>query len=406
MMKNKIVLRAIGLTVFLMQSSLLSFAATETSKPAQKAAQKTAWSKKMQQLYALLSELLSDSSSPTRFSAPKNRARIEKNVTELSRAAHSLGKDSPDADPTVRVLATLFADETKRAAQEFRRGNQEYSRTVIQGVSSYCIACHTRSNTGKQMQSLPLEPRGPELTILERGTFFAATRQYDRALAEFRKIIQNSALASQDPIAWERAIRYALAITVRVKSDPDLTLDIADRVLSTPGAPYFMKQDAAVWKKSVTTWKEEPVRHESTAAGLMAEATRLMDGARAQQQYPLDRSADVDYLRASAKIHDLMRKAPDGELLQQAFLMAGVTYEVLRTLNLGELNEIYYEACIRRDPQSPLARTCFERYEQSLYAGYSGSSGTHLPDDLRERLRTLKKMLPGEDAAPAVPAKP
>lgn len=360
----------------------------------------------MRELYALLSDILSDSSSSARFASPKNRARIGKNVTELASAAHSLGKGSPDADPTVRILASLFADETHRASQEFKRGNSEYARGILQGITSYCIACHTRSgNSGSEFASLPLEPHGTELSTLEKGTFFAATRQYDRALAEFRKLIENSGLASQDPISWERAVRYALAITVRVKNSPDLTLDIANRVLNTAGAPYFMKQDAAIWKKAIAQWKDEPARHEITAAGLYAEANRLMDRARAEQRYPLDRSADVDYLRASARIHELLRKAPDGELQQQAFLMAGASYEVLRTLNLGELNEIYYEACVRRDPKTEIARTCFERYEQSLYAGYSGSSGTHLPQDVRDRLAALRKLMQKDPATPT-PATP
>jgi hypothetical protein len=56
------------------------------------------------------------------------------------------------------------------------------------------------------------------------------------------------------------------------------------------------------------------------------------------------------------------------------------------------MHELYYEACVRELPHSSLAKRCYERYEQSVYVGYTGSGGTNIPDELQVILSELKKL--------------
>jgi hypothetical protein len=54
------------------------------------------------------------------------------------------------------------------------------------------------------------------------------------------------------------------------------------------------------------------------------------------------------------------------------------------------LHEFYYEACVRKAPKKPIAQSCYSRYEESIYAEYSGSGGTFLPDDVQAKLTELR----------------
>jgi hypothetical protein len=117
-----------------------------------------------------------------------------------------------------------------------------------------------------------------------------------------------------------------------------------------------------------------------------------MEQAKAIQRYPMDRTADLVYLRASASAHDFLQVALESEHLDQGLLLAGIAYEVLNPLKVGELHELYYEACIRRSPHQAIAVDCYRRYEQSVFFGYTGSLGTSLPDDVGMKLKELKKL--------------
>lgn len=398
-MKKVIVILGLGLAQAL---AILYVNGAETSlkketdkKTAQSTHSSGSWSQKMQSLSKTLAELMTDLSSDTRFETPANKKKIEEHAKTLSKLAHDLNKkgmNKPDLDPSVVMLSQVFSDEADHAYQELKRGHRSYARDRLRSLSGYCIACHTRTQSGPQFSNLPLNPTTEKLSTIEKGEFFTATRQFDRALQEFQGIVEDELAPARGSIEWERAARYALAIAVRVKKDPNFALGIVDRIIASKNAPYFFKQNAHEWKKSIQDWMNEATRKAQTEEGYRAEAMRLLTEAHKLQKYPMDRSGDVAYLRASAAIHEWMQLAPSNKNTNEAFLMAGICYEVLGPINLGELHEMYYEACVRQAPHTPTAEVCYQRYEQSIYAGYTGSGGTHLPSEIKSKVTNLESL--------------
>jgi hypothetical protein len=350
------------------------------------------WSQKMQGLYRTLADLLTDVSSDRRFNDPANRVRIQGEADKLSSLVHDLNKKgmvSLDVDPTVRFIAGLLGAETKRAAAELSRGNRIYARSILRSVPTYCIACHTRNATGPEFAELPFEPSSKSLTVFERGEFYAATRQFDRAQAEFKTVIEDPKTAATNVLDWKKAVQQSLAIAIRVKENPAQAQQIVETVLKMPHAPLSMMEDAKTWQTSITEWRNEGAHHTLTEEGLYSEVIRLMAKAHETQKYPMDRTADILYLRTSAAIHDLLQLAPNGMHSDEALLLAGITYEVLSPLDREELHEIFYGACVRKSPHTPIAEVCFRRLEADIILDYTGSSGTDMPADISERLRDL-----------------
>lgn len=353
------------------------------------------WDKKMRELYKTLASLLTDVTSDKRFKDPVNRRHIEGDASRLAALVHDLDQRSvrvPDADPTLRILVGMLGRETKRAVVELRRGNRDYARSILRTVPSYCIACHTRNPSGPQFTKLPFEPTQNSLTDLEQGEFFAASRQFDRAQDVFKKIILNVKQADVNHWDWSKAVHYALAIAVRVKKDPSQAIEIVQAVLDSPQAPLFMRENARSWKKSIVEWQTEPPHRANTEAGLRTEAMQLMARAREIQKYPMDRTADIVYLRASAAAHDLLQASGGGMYLGDALFLAGLSYEVLSPIQMEDLHDVYYEACIRQVPHTEMAELCYRRYEESMFSGYTGSLGTEIPGDIRKKSRELQRL--------------
>lgn len=368
------------------------------SAPSMGAEKPKAWAEKMKGLEATLRDLLIDLSSDERFASSAGMKRVEKNAEKLAKLAHEL-KDqkgaSPDADPSVQIIAGQFAREADHAYRTLTWGHRDYARDVLKSVTSYCMACHTRTNAGPSFKSGVLAPELQKLKTVERADFLASTRQFDAALAEYEKLAGEPQGPNDNPFEWERAVRSGIALAVRVNRDPDRALKIINQVLASPGAPYFLKDQASHWKQSIADWKAEKPRKDPTEDSLRDEALRLIAAAKGMQRFPADRSADVLYLRASSTVHDLMSLAPQGKHVTEALYLAGMSYEVLNDLNLWDQHEPYYLACILRSPHTELARQCYRQYEQSVYYGYTGSGGTHLPKEVREKLKDL-----GQLAAP------
>jgi cytochrome c553 len=360
------------------------------------------WQAKMRDLERTLQEMLIDVSSDERFNSPKNFKRIERNAEKLASLALELKSRkgaSPDADPSIPLIARQFAEDAGHASRALAWGHRAYARDQLRSMTGYCIACHTRSGGGPSFQSLVTAPAAEGLRGADRGDYFAAVRQFDRALEEYDRVISDSKIADEKSEQWERAVRAGLAIAIRVKKDPDRAASIVDRVLAAPQTALFFKENATSWKNQLTAWKKEPGTHPQTEEGYYVRAMRLISEAKAAQEYPMDRSADVLYLRASAAVHDLMTFAPNGAHATDALYLAGICYEVLDGLNLWDAHEFYYLACILKSPHTERARQCFRRYQESVHFGYTGSGGTHLPSDVRERLQELEGLAkPTNDA--------
>ncbi len=379
---------------------------------AQQGSEKT-WNKKMQNLYQTLTSLMTDISSDQKFNTPANFKRIEENTKTFAELAHDIsgitrdGKtasgekiEAPDSDPSIPMIAALFSDDTKRAYEALKSGHRDYARSILRTVTGYCVGCHSRNNKGPDFAKLSEKPEVKALTKLEHAEFFAATRQHDKAVSEFESIIADTNTIQNRPLEWEKAIRYALAISVRVKKDPDLALKIVNKILEPKDAPTFIRDYATIWKTSIQDWLKESSRKLMTEEGLYAESMRLIAKAKDTQRYPADRSADIYFLRVSSLIHDMLHISPDGPNSANGLLLLGISYEALRDLNLWSLHEFFYEACVRKAPHTDTARTCYKHYEQSMYQGYSGSGGFAIPKDVKMKLKELEGIASNETKKP------
>lgn len=358
------------------------------------------WAEQMQRLKGVLPELLVDVTSDKNFDNPKNADRILNNTKKLSELAHSLarmqeskGEGKPiDGDPTIGLISVLLDDEVQRAYSALKDGHRAYARRVLRSVSTYCVACHTRTDFGPNFPRLELKLETDALTQLELADIYAATRQFDRALAEYEKVASDPNAALTRSIEWEKAMKRALAIAVRVNHDPDRALKLVGKVVDSPHAATYFKAEAVAWQEGLRKWKKEATKKQASAPTALAEARRLIEQGRATQKYPADETGSVYYLRASAVLHEVMRQSLTADQLAQAFYLSGVAYEALQPLGLWTLPELYYESCIRKAPHSAVAESCFQRYEKNVYLGYSGSGGLALPQDVAKRIRDLQDL--------------
>jgi len=346
----------------------------------------------MQKLSKAMSVVLTNCSSEGRFCDKDNHTQIEEQLKSLSTLAHAMKEkdfSGDKADPTLSILSGYLSEEANAAYSAFKNGKPEYARGIVRSMLGTCIACHNRSNSGQPLEKLNLEPTDAHLKPIEQAEFYAGTRQFDRAEKEFLSIIENSEVASNDPYSWEHAIRQSLTIAIRVKKDPILAKKVIDTALTQKKAAYTTREDLTQWKKSIDQWIKEPKTTVKTEKGMLSEGSRLINEAHQLQKYPMDHSADVLYLRASAAYYSLIEAAPNGKNVSDALLMEGICNEVLSPLGLEDLHRLYYEACIKKSPHSPVAMECYRRYERSTIQGYTGSAGTAVPEEIKQKLLDL-----------------
>jgi hypothetical protein len=293
-------------------------------------------------------------------------------------------------DISLEKIGGLFAEQTKLAVKLFEKGEVADSRNQVLKIGQYCITCHTASNRGFNFIDATMGKYTTGMSTFERAEFLAATRRFDAAVNAYRQIIDDPVSAGS--LEWVKAVQRGMMIAIRYKEQPELALQLVQRALSNPNIPIYFRRDATMWKKGIEAWMREDKKEIETDEQSFTALQKLFESAKTHREYPADQGTNIDFLRATAAAHAYMGHFPQGKHTAEVLYYLGTGYEALTDLSLWPLHQNYYEACIHSAAHQPIAQKCYESYEESLYAGYSGSGGTFIPVEESQKLKELKKI--------------
>lgn len=328
------------------------------------------------------------------FEAPQNESRLKHDISQLDKISKAVSHADFKAqtDPSYGFLSEGFHDELGRSLDAFETGKKDYARYSLLNVTAYCIECHTRTASGPAFNSPDLSSTLKRLKPLERGEYLLSVRQFDGALEEFKNILKTEPDEKFNFYDYDRALRYAMAITVKFQNDPVKTEQVIQQISASAKIPYFLKQAASAWNASIDAWKREKASKKTSVKDRLDMIDLLVKRGRVAQQGVSDRSGDVEFLRALSEAHLLLMTKLTPDQMGRVLFRTGQAYESVRDLALWNLHENYYEACVRRVPHSKWSRQCYKSLQESVFIGYTGTSGTRIPPDVQARLSKLEKL--------------
>ncbi|MBC7420777.1 MAG: hypothetical protein H7328_08615 [Bdellovibrio sp.] len=314
-----------------------------------------------------------------RFNDPKNKSFLSTEIHKLAIETTEV-KHSPailSKDPTVRFVAVQFADELQRADENFSTGWHEYSRSQLVNVTSYCIECHTRLKDGPEFNSKrSSDSYMKKLAVQDRIELMIAFRQYDPAFNLVLETLKSIHPLSSVEIDAEQIARLGLLIAVQYKQDMTNAMRLSVSVERNKALPVFLQEKSREWKASIAQWK--PNENLQTLPAI--------------KKIIHQRKSEIEDMRAIAALLQYLTADLSDNELGEALLLAGESYESLNKISLVTLHENYYESCIYRVPQTKWGKACFNKLNESVTFGYTGSGGTHIPLEIQKRMRDLKRL--------------
>lgn len=354
------------------------------------------WSNKMHELSQVLSSLFPYVWSKEEFHNQNNFNVIESKIKQLSNLAHKVNDknkmESPDEDPAITFLARNFEADMSRAYDAFGSGSKEYARHSLAVATNHCINCHSRNQVGPQFETLSLNFDFTKLNPFARGEAYMATRQFKKAVAEYEKLAAREDLIAKYPFEMEKVLKRGLSVYIRVLDDPDGALLMVQNFLKHKDMPLFLEKQAQFWEKDLSAWKKEGKNKIWRSASYLKKMQELINDADHRDGLTGFDDPLVSYLRATALGHTYLAKYKSDPMLAEVLFHMGVCYESMQDLGYDSLSDDYYSQCIREKPHSPVAVKCLYRYEQNVFLGYTGSSGTHVPPEVRAQLRELREL--------------
>jgi hypothetical protein len=380
----------------IMQTNLLVIASLvflanckTTPKPETKA-----WNNEMQGMAKDVRELIPFLYDKAAFREEKNRSTISADLKSFSEHVHKItpkaGEKVSD-DPLVSFSLENLESDLKRSYQAFEANQVEYSRTVAKSSLNNCFRCHSVDQNGAATRWELQDLNQLELSPIEKSDLLVATRKYDQATKYMEGLIGSDDFLQNHPFDYESILRRYLALIIRAENAPSRALLEMDKVIAQ-NLPHYIQEQVQGWRVSLQKWIRETKKPNRKMTPLKQAAEHVKQAA-ALQTFPQDHAGDVEYLRATTILHDLLKRPLSAQDEAQAFFLLGKSYEVLDELGSWNLHEVYFEACVKKAPKSEFAKICYSRLENSIYQGYSGSSGTHIPPYEHDKLQMLKQMM-------------
>ncbi len=375
----------------------LALAACQAGAPA---AEETLDRATMTQIADALSRALPRSLEEDQLDDPEVRAELQASLDALAESAGRLEQHGRSREASFAYLSRSLAHDARVARERLAAGQDAEAQFVVRQLVADCMACHSRlpdlddSELGARLVAR-IDPQS--LPLRERVRVQVATRQFDAALAGYEQLFQDPAVPPGQLDLQGQLLEY-LNVSIRVKQDlrrPRLALE---RMAARPDVAEHLEEDLAAWVRALQELDDRPRVGDPGSA-----ARALVQDAGLEDVPAYDRRGYVHALLASSLLHQQLETAPpSGAELAELYYLLGLTAtRASRSLWLSEA-EVYLDTAVRTAPESPTAARAYALLEQEVLAGYTGSAGLQLPEDVDERLRELRSLI--EAAAPPADA--
>jgi len=367
-------------------------------RPAPEARQKTPPPEEvraiMGEVFAALRQVLPASLDEERFSDPARRGEIQAALSTLARHADALSVHRAARDPGFAFLSGSLARDAREIEGRYASGRFQEAAFSLQQMTEDCVACHSRlpSDDSELSERFLADVRIEALPLPERARLAMATRNFDAGLEAHEAMLASPEV---DPayLDLDGHLHDYLEIALRVRRDFERPARALEGFAARKDLPAALRSD-------VKGWIEDLGRPALRELSGFEDARSAVEEAEAGG---LDaRTLLVRYVCASGAFHRQLEagSAANARGAETYYWLGVIESRVGRSFWLSQ-TEPYLEAAIRLDPGGPRAEAAFERLEEFVVSGYSGSGGEQVPPEVQSWLDELSFLI---DAARARPS--
>ncbi|MCY4644039.1 MAG: hypothetical protein OXB88_05420 [Bacteriovoracales bacterium] len=286
-------------------------------------------------------------------------------------------------NPIFSPVAKIF----KENISEIKKGRQiqddSYARHRLKKINTLCISCHSqlprkqyskianqynaitdkyiRRNHDKAMLSYFLRDYSASVQYFKKE--FGETSNQDVSVVKTILKIYVENLEDE-----EKAAKYLQSISINKKTSNEIK-NLSKGWIQGLRQPFPQKNDTKSIKK------------------LIARVNNVKDN------FNINSSSALEAFRLKRTFNNYIARNPNTKFMPEILYSLGILTDRSNDLYLYSLGEMYLKKCVVNFPKSKIAKDCYTAYEDSVIFGFTGSSGTNIPSDVKKELRTLRSIV-------------
>ncbi len=292
---------------------------------------------------------------------------------------------------TRRITLNTIIEHLQQAENALNNNRQDYAINLLRSTTSLCMACHTQDNT---LRSLGTNKLVTFKTRFANAEFLYMTRSYPEALAAFQDYIQQRGQASYDKQSID-ALNHILVIYIQILDQPEEAMQYFSLLLKNNKLAKNLSQDVELWLKGLQELPALTHKQQVDYQGLKNLAKEhIFQHSNQSAPIHIQEQQRPFYIWLRGSLYNFADHKANTEQMPTLLYWLAISDRVLEYRFFYSLADLYLKQCIIAYSDTPVAKQCYQEYENYITFAYSGSGGTHIPDDIQAELNALKQMLP------------
>lgn len=332
-------------------------------------------------------------SSEKNFVNPKNQKKIAAGLANLKALSSNLKTHDRLKTPGFAISAKVLQEQLTTASEIFNQGSKKLALRYVNASLKACSSCHTQVvSQGGPNWSFPLDRVSGSLT--EQANFWYTIRYYDKAVDLYERAILLYPKGGLELKDVNEALEKILAVYLRVRRSPGRAIDALEKSYQNKKLPESLRIRIQSWvdQMKAINLSAAPSSRSATPKEVENYAAKILGKAEKESLSTLDDSHLVDFLFVSGLLYEFINFNPDKTTPEILYWLA-IADSWLNDQFYFSLSNLYLEECIKRYPTSPTANRCFNELKEKTELNFTGSSGVNMPDDVRNYLASLDKIL-------------
>lgn len=313
------------------------------------------------------------------------KASLDKMLAKMETPPKTLTKSAG-----FEITFDLLSDHVQKTKQVFERGEMDYARMRVAGITNLCAACHMQNPVPKPMSPFAAFDAKSGDVNFANANFFFLIRRWDLALTQFEKLIRGYPESGATSEELSEVFRKRLAIYARVLRAPKLGALALQEDLKNPKLPSDIRANVTEWIESLNKLAEEPRDVSDWKTPKLIEYVVKKMPTQVSRKIPTSDPNLIKMLYLSGLLYERLFKEPDGPQTPELLYHLSMAERSLAPVIWYSISEVYLKECVVRYPKKPITKKCFNAYEEGMQERFVGRK---VPEPVRESIEALRSYL-------------
>lgn len=367
----------------------------------------------MHKAFQAVFELLPYSVHEMKFKDKRHEALILSKMMNISDAFKSGGHLEVLRAAGFYPSLELMQEHIKETIDAFNNKNKTFARLSLNSTTSICISCHTQfGEDHKSSFSSPKNrlPRSKFSSDFDYANFLFLVQDYEEAVNSYKKAIAMRLKNKEKTLkelknekkyefsvdfVIEQSLRRVLTYYLKIKPDLRRAKIFLEEQRKEKRVSQILKEEIEDWLEDIDLWGKAKVdfRRLSTDESVDKFIIEHLDPRDNEEEGFVYGKDDVTLLLASGILSKNLGVSTDATRAPKLIYWLAQADKYLNDQYFFSLSTVYLKSCITRYKNPPYQKKCYKLYEDYLTEGYTGSSGTDIPEDEKRELKRLKGYL-------------